>query len=68
MTKKDLVKTTKIEPMWRTYQVELKILDKFASALPRTEEEIRSMLINHMPMDTPGNYIPFEELVDEIAE
>jgi uncharacterized protein YukE len=30
--------------MWKKYEVELKMLDKFAASLPRTREEIEAML------------------------
>jgi len=54
--------------MWLTYQVELQMTGRFAASLPRTKEQIASMLANRMPLHPPEDYTPIDELADEIAE
>jgi len=54
--------------MWKKYEVELKMLDKFAASLPKTKEEIQAMLENRMPSKPPENFTPIAELTEEVAE
>ncbi len=53
--------------MWKKYEVELRMLDKFAASLPKTKEEIKAMLEHRMPAKSPPDFIPIDELVDEVA-
>lgn len=53
--------------MWKEYIVELTIVGKFAASIPKSREEIGSMLINRMPGKKPKDAIPVEELTDQIA-
>ncbi len=54
--------------MWRKYEVELRMTGYFAASLPRTREEIEKMLENRMPAKLPEDFIPLDELADEVAE
>jgi len=54
--------------MWLKYEVELRMTGYFAAALPRTREQIEKMLKNRMPDTPPADFIPIDELVDEVAE
>ena len=54
--------------MWKKYDVELQMTDKFAASLPRTKEAIRQMLEHRMPDAPPENFIPISELAEEVAE
>lgn len=53
--------------MWKKYDVELKMLGRFAASLPKTREEIKKMLENRMPLNPPADFIPVVELTDEVA-
>jgi hypothetical protein len=54
--------------MWKKYEVELQMTGYFAASLPRTREEVEKMLEHRMPAKPPEDYVPLEELVDEVAE
>jgi hypothetical protein len=54
--------------MWKKYEVELKMLGRFAASLPRTKEEIENMLKNRMPLHTPVVFTPIPELVEKVAK
>lgn len=56
------------KPMWLVYQVHLTMTGRFAASLPRTMEEIKKMLENRMPANPPADYVPIEELADQVAE
>jgi hypothetical protein len=56
------------KPMWLVYQVQLRMTGRFAASLPRTMEEIKKMLENRMPANPPADYVPIEELADQVAE
>jgi hypothetical protein len=54
--------------MWNKYEVKLEMTGLFAASLPRTREEIEKMLESRMPAKLPHDFIPLDELVDEVAE
>jgi uncharacterized protein YbaR (Trm112 family) len=54
--------------MWNKYEVELQMPGYFAASLPRTRDEIEKMLEHRMPAKPPEDFIPLDELVDEVAE
>jgi len=54
--------------MWIKYQVELRMTGYFAASLPRTREEIEKMLEHRMPVKPPEDFIPMDELADEVEE
>ena len=54
--------------MWKKYEVELQMTGYFAASLPQTREDIEKMLENRMPAKPPEDFIPLNELVDEVAE
>lgn len=54
--------------MWKKYEVELRMEDRFAASLPKTKEEIQTMLENRMPSKPPENFTPIAELTKEVAE
>ena len=54
--------------MWLRYQVELQMTGRFAASLPRTREQISDMLEHRMPVNPPDDYIPIDELTEEVAE
>jgi len=54
--------------MWEKYEVELRMTGYFAASLPRTREEIEKMLEHRMPAKPPEDFIPLDELVDEVVE
>lgn len=54
--------------MWKKYEVELQMLDKFAASLPKTKEAIEQMLEHRMPATPPENFTPIAELTEEVAE
>ena len=56
------------KPMWLRYNVVLQVAGPFAASLPRTPEEIKTMLENRMPAKAPPDYIPIDELAEEIVE
>jgi len=53
--------------MWKKYEVELKMLGRFAASLPKTREEIEQMLEHRTPTNPPENFTPVAELVEEVA-
>jgi hypothetical protein len=53
--------------MWKKYEVQLKMLGRFAASLPKTREEIQKMLENRMPLNPPENFVPVAELAEEVA-
>lgn len=59
---------TEDEHMWKKYEVELKMLGRFAASLPYTKEDIEKMLKNRMPTNPPADFIPLADLVEEVAE
>ena len=54
--------------MWKKYEVELQMTGYFAASLPQTREEIEKMLENRMPAKPPEDFVPLDQLVDEVAE
>jgi len=54
--------------MWKKYEVELQMTGYFAASLPRTREEIEQMLENRMPAKPPEDFVPLDQLVEEVAE
>jgi len=54
--------------MWLTYRVELQMTGWFAASLPRSKDQIASMLEHRMPLHPPDDFTPIAELVDEISE
>ncbi|MDO9580845.1 MAG: hypothetical protein Q7J06_09825 [Bacteroidales bacterium] len=54
--------------MWKKYEVELQMTGYFAASLPRMRDEIEKMLANRMPAKPPEDFIPLDELADEVAE
>jgi hypothetical protein len=54
--------------MWKQYDVELRMTGYFAASLPRTSEEIKKMLEYRMPVKPPEDFVPLDELADEVAE
>ncbi len=54
--------------MWKKYEVELQMIGRFAASLPKNKEEIQKMLENRMPAKPPADFVPLEQLVDEVAE
>jgi len=54
--------------LWKKYEVELQMTGRFAASLPRAKEEIQAMLENRMPTTPPENFIPIEELTEEVLE
>jgi len=53
--------------MWKKYDVRLKMEGRFAASLPKTREQIQTMLENRMPPKPPENFTPVEELTEEVA-
>jgi hypothetical protein len=53
--------------LWLMYEVGLQIDGQFASSLPRTTEEIRSMLEHRMPTRKPDDAVPIDQLADQVA-
>jgi len=53
--------------MWKKYDVELRMLGRFAASLPKTREEIEQMLEHRTPTNPPENFTPVAELVKEVA-
>jgi hypothetical protein len=56
------------KPMWLVYQVHLTMTGRFAASLPRTREEIKKMLEHRAPVNPPADYVPLDELEDQVAE
>ena len=54
--------------MWRKYQVVLRFMGQFAAAIPKDPKEIRAMLENRMPKETPPGAVPIDELAIQVAE
>jgi len=54
--------------MWKRYEVELQMTGYFAASLPKTKEEIEQMLEHRMPAKPPEDFIPLDELANEVAE
>ena len=54
--------------MWKKYEVELQMTGYFAASLPQTREDIEKMLENRMPAKPPEDFVPLDQLVDEVAE
>lgn len=54
--------------MWKKYEIQLQMTGRLAASLPRTKEEIQKMLENRMPVHPPADYVPIDELVDQVAE
>jgi hypothetical protein len=54
--------------MWKQYDVELRMTGYLAASLPRTREEIEKMLEHRMPAKPPEDFVPLDELADEVAE
>ena len=54
--------------MWKKYEVELQMVDKFAASIPKTKEDIEQMLEHRMPATPPENFTPIAELTEEVAE
>ena len=54
--------------MWKQYEVEMQMAGFFAASLPQTREDIEKMLEHRMPAKPPEDFIPLNELVDEVAE
>ena len=52
--------------MWKKYELELQMTGQFAASLPRSREEIKAMLENRMPVKPPVDYIPIDELTEEV--
>ena len=57
----------KAGPMWRLVDVDLHMTGRFAAALPRTPDEIMKMLENRMPTKAPKDYIPLDQLSQDVA-
>ena len=59
--------------MWLRYQVELQMTGRFAASLPKTREEITTMLEHRKPVNPPEDgypgetYISIEDLTEEVA-
>lgn len=53
--------------MWLRYSVELQMTGRFAASLPRTKEDIAEMLKHRMPVNPPEDYVPIDELTEEVA-
>jgi hypothetical protein len=53
--------------MWKRYKVELQIDGPFAAALPKTEEEIKSMIENRMPSNKPDDAKPIDDLIEQVS-
>jgi len=54
--------------MWNKYEVEMQMAGYFAASLPRVREDIEKMLENRMPVKPPDDFIPLNDLVDEVVE
>lgn len=54
--------------MWTKYDVELRMLGRFAASLPKTREGILEMLKHRMPLHPPQNFIPVVDLAEVVAE
>ena len=54
--------------MWKKHEVELRMTGYFAASLPRTREEILKMLEHRMPAKPPEDFIPLDELAEEVME
>ncbi len=53
--------------MWKIFEVELQMTGKFAASVPKSKEGILAMLQNRMPAKPPPDFIPIEELAEEVA-
>jgi hypothetical protein len=56
----------KEQPMWLDYNVKLQMTGQFAASLPRTLDQIQSMLENRMPTNPPADYVPIQELAQQV--
>jgi len=54
--------------MWKQYEVELQMTGMFGASLPRTREEIEKMLEYRMPVKPPEDFVPLDEIVNEVVE
>ena len=54
--------------MWNKYEVEMQMAGYFAASLPRVREDIEKMPENRMPVKPPDDFIPLNDLVDEVVE
>lgn len=57
---------TKTKPLWKEYNVTLQMTGLFAASLPRTLEQIQKMLENRTPANPPPNYVPIEQLAQQV--
>jgi hypothetical protein len=66
--KEDKVVYSTIEAMWTVYRVEMKMTGRFAASLPKTREEIEQMLEHRMPTVPPPDFVPIDDLANQVAE
>ena len=53
--------------MWLTFRVELQMTGRFAASLPRTREQITAMLEQRKPLHPPEDFVPIDDLAEEVA-